>query len=213
MRDLEIRGAGNLLGAGAVRPHRRGRLRPLLPDGHRGGRRAEGRAGRASRPRSSSTCPSTPTCPRDYVGTRGRCAWRPTAGSPRSPTPAEVDDIRAEWEDRYGPPPAAGRRAARRRPAAGRVRAARRHAASPCSATPRASSASSLQGVAEGAAAAAGAEGGGQGRRSWSCRSPRAPAEVAAALVDLLRDLVPPPAETASEGPAGAAPALASATP
>ena len=38
MRDLEIRGAGNLLGAGAVGPHRRGRLRPLLPDGHRGGR-------------------------------------------------------------------------------------------------------------------------------------------------------------------------------
>ena len=45
MRDLEIRGAGNLLGAEPVGPHRRGRLRPLLPDGHRGGGRAEGRAG------------------------------------------------------------------------------------------------------------------------------------------------------------------------
>ena len=42
MRDLEIRGAGNLLGAGAVRPHRRRRLRPVLPDGHRGGGRDEG---------------------------------------------------------------------------------------------------------------------------------------------------------------------------
>ena len=45
MRDLEIRGAGNLLGAEPVRPHRRRRLRPLLPDGHRGGGRAEGRGG------------------------------------------------------------------------------------------------------------------------------------------------------------------------
>ena len=44
MRDLEIRGAGNLLGRGAVRPHRGGRLRPLLPDGDRGGGRDEGRA-------------------------------------------------------------------------------------------------------------------------------------------------------------------------
>ena len=72
MRDLEIRGAGNLLGAGAVGPHRRGRLRPLLPDGHRGGRRAEGRAGRRAASRSPSTCPSTPTCPREYVRARRR---------------------------------------------------------------------------------------------------------------------------------------------
>ena len=74
MRDLEIRGAGNLLGTGQSRPHRRRRLRPLLPDGHRGGGRAEGRAGRASRPRSSSTCRSTPTCPPDYVGQGGAAA-------------------------------------------------------------------------------------------------------------------------------------------
>ena len=33
-------------GRRAVRPHRRGRLRPLLPDGHRSSRRAQGRAGR-----------------------------------------------------------------------------------------------------------------------------------------------------------------------
>ena len=44
MRDLEIRGAGNLLGEAQSGPHRRGRLRPVLPDGHRGGRRDEGRA-------------------------------------------------------------------------------------------------------------------------------------------------------------------------
>ena len=44
MRDLEIRGAGNLLGEAQSGPHRRRRLRPLLPDGHRGGGRDEGRA-------------------------------------------------------------------------------------------------------------------------------------------------------------------------
>ena len=51
MRDLEMRGAGNLLGHRPVRPHRRGRVRPLLPDGHRGRGRAEGRGGARSRPR------------------------------------------------------------------------------------------------------------------------------------------------------------------
>ena len=40
-------------------------------------------------------------------------------------TPAEVDDIRAEWEDRYGPVPAAGRGAADRRLPARRVPPAR----------------------------------------------------------------------------------------
>ena len=43
MRDLEIRGAGNLLGLGPVRAHRRGRLRPLRPAGGRGGGRGQGR--------------------------------------------------------------------------------------------------------------------------------------------------------------------------
>ena len=83
MRDLEIRGAGNLLGAGAVGPHRRGRLRPLLRDGHRGGRRAHGRAGPRSRPRSRSTCRSTRTS-RATTSRATTCAWRRTAGSPRS---------------------------------------------------------------------------------------------------------------------------------
>ena len=45
MRDLEIRGAGNLLGGCAERAHRRGRVRPLLRARDRGGRRAEGRDG------------------------------------------------------------------------------------------------------------------------------------------------------------------------
>ncbi len=44
MRDLEIRGAGIAARRIAVRPHRGGRLRPLLPDGDRGRQRDEGRA-------------------------------------------------------------------------------------------------------------------------------------------------------------------------
>ena len=51
----------------AERPHRRRRLRPLLPDGHRGGRRDEGRAAKPSRPSSSSTCPTDAYLPTDYV--------------------------------------------------------------------------------------------------------------------------------------------------
>ncbi len=43
MKDLEIRGAGNLLGGRAVRTHRRRRLRPLRPAG-RGGRAGVPRA-------------------------------------------------------------------------------------------------------------------------------------------------------------------------
>ena len=109
----------------AVGPHRRGRLRPLLPDGHRGGGRAEGRDADASRPRSRSSCPSTPTSPRTTSSGRS-CGSRPTGAWPRSRPQAEVDDIRAEWVDRYGPVPAGRRGAARGRPAAGRVRPHRR---------------------------------------------------------------------------------------
>ena len=105
MRDLEIRGAGNLLGAGPVRAHRRRRLRPVLPDGHRGGGRDEGRAdppaGRDQARRADRRLPARRT-----TSPRRSCGWRPTGASPPSPTPAEVADIRAEWEDRYGPLPA-----------------------------------------------------------------------------------------------------------
>ena len=41
--DLEIRGAGNLLGQGAVGPHRPHRVRALLQHARRGGEGAEGR--------------------------------------------------------------------------------------------------------------------------------------------------------------------------
>ncbi len=42
MKDLEIRGAGNLLGGEQSRPHRRRRVRPLRPAGRRGGQRVPG---------------------------------------------------------------------------------------------------------------------------------------------------------------------------
>ena len=106
MRDLEIRGAGNLLGEAQSRPHRRRRLRPLLPDGHRGGRRDEGRAGPdAGRDQARR---ADRRLPADGLRRQGGAAPRgvPAAGR-RSRPPAEVDDIRAEWEDRYGPLPAA----------------------------------------------------------------------------------------------------------
>ena len=70
---------------GQIGPHRRGRLRPLLPDGHRGGGRAEGRAGRASRPRSSSTLPLDANLPAGLRRARRSCGSRPTAAWPRSP--------------------------------------------------------------------------------------------------------------------------------
>ena len=103
-----------------VGPHRRRRLRPLLPDGHRGRRRAEGRGGARAGRDQARPARSTPTCP-PTTSPRRSCGSRPTGGWPRSRTEAEVDDIRAEWEDRYGPVPDAGRGAARGRPAAGRV--------------------------------------------------------------------------------------------
>ena len=49
MRDLEIRGAGNMLGAAAKRPHHRRRLRALLPVAQAKRQRAQGRKGQAAR--------------------------------------------------------------------------------------------------------------------------------------------------------------------
>ena len=46
MKDLEIRGAGTLLGTETERPYHRRRLQPLYPASGRGGRGAESRHGR-----------------------------------------------------------------------------------------------------------------------------------------------------------------------
>ena len=193
MRDLEIRGAGNLLGAGAVGPHRRRRLRPLLPDGHRGGRRAQGRAGARCPSRSRSTCRSTPTC-RATTSRATTCAWRPTAGWPRSrrrptSTTSAPSGRTATGRRRRRPPRCSTS------PACASVRAARHPRRSRCSAAPRASSGSRC-------ASRRRCGCGGWCRRRWrrttarsSCRSAPAAHEVAAALVALLEELVPPEAD------------------
>ena len=124
MRDLEIRGAGNLLGADQSGPHRRRRLRPLRPAGGRGGRRGQGRAAARCPRRSPSTSPATPTS-RPTTSRPRTPASRPTGAWPATTTPSEVDDVGREWVDRFGPPPAGRRGAARAGPPAGRVPADR----------------------------------------------------------------------------------------
>ena len=52
---------------GPVGPHRGRRLRPVLPDGHRGGRRDEGRADPAAGRDQARRARPTPSCPADYV--------------------------------------------------------------------------------------------------------------------------------------------------
>ena len=75
MRDLEIRGAGNLLGLGPVGAHRRRGLRPLRAAGGRGGGRGAGRGAARRRRRSRSTSPATRTC--------RRTTWRPRTPASR----------------------------------------------------------------------------------------------------------------------------------
>ncbi len=122
MRDLEIRGAGNLLGADQSGPHRGGGLRPLRAHGGRGGGGAEGRgAGRAGRDQARPAA-STPSCRPSYVEREDLRleAYRRLA-TVKSMT--DVEDIRAEWTDRYGSPPAAAEALLAAGAAASRVRA------------------------------------------------------------------------------------------
>ena len=104
MRDLEIRGAGNLLGA-----DQSGHIAAVgydlyVPDGERGGGRAEGRGGpRAGRDQARAAARRLPA---DRLREPRGPAHRglPAPGC-RSPPTGEVDDIAAEWTDRFGPPP------------------------------------------------------------------------------------------------------------
>ena len=61
MRDLEIRGAGDLLGAEQSGPRRGARVRALRRDAPRGGRRALRASAGSPRGRCGSTRASTPT--------------------------------------------------------------------------------------------------------------------------------------------------------
>ncbi len=126
MKDLEIRGAGNLLGGEQSGPHRRRRLRPLRPAGRRGGRGVPRRWRAGARRGARSSCPSTPTC-RTTTSRASGCAWRCTSGWPRSaPTttstccaeelrrplrrPARAGGLAAAGGAVPGPGPAGGRR-------------------------------------------------------------------------------------------------------
>ena len=104
MRDLEIRGAGNLLGTGQT-----GHIAAVGYDlycqmvneaiaelnGDRG-------------PRAGRDQARAPARRQPPVGLRRAArtsASTPTAGWPRCTTVDDVDDIAAEWVDRYGPVP------------------------------------------------------------------------------------------------------------
>ncbi len=102
--DLEIRGAGDLLGAQAVRHDRRGRLRDVHADPGRGRRRAARRADpRASTiPRSPSTCP--PSSPTTTARTSASGSTS-TGASRRRATRTRSRETVTELTDRYGPPP------------------------------------------------------------------------------------------------------------
>ena len=125
MRDLEIRGAGNLLGTGQS-----GHIAAVGYDLYcqmvtEAVAELKGES-RASRPRSSSTCRSTPTCRRDYVDAEELRleAYRRLA--------AVTDRRRGRRHPRRVGGPlraaaAARRGAARRGPPAGRVRPPRHH--------------------------------------------------------------------------------------
>ena len=104
MKDLEIRGAGNLLG-GEQSGHIAGvgfDLYVRLVGEAVADFRGDGRA--RSRPRSRSSCRSTPTCRTTTCRASG-CGSRPTADRRRrAPRPAWPRS-RAELRDRYGTPP------------------------------------------------------------------------------------------------------------
>ncbi len=118
MRDLEIRGAGNLLGA-----EQSGHIAAVGFDlyvemvteavGELTGEIA------AAPDEVQIDLPITAHLPQDYIARDDvrMEAYRRLAAVTNL---ADVDDVRAEWVDRYGPPPPAGRRVARRRAAAGR---------------------------------------------------------------------------------------------
>ena len=126
MRDLEIRGAGNLLGeaqSGHIAAVGYDLYCQMVTEA------VAEMKGEPVRPPAEikldvpdRRLPAAPT-----TWPRRSCGSRPTAAWPRVTTAGQVDDIRAEWEDRYGPLPAAGRGAADGRLPARRVPPPRHH--------------------------------------------------------------------------------------
>ena len=103
MRDLEIRGAGNLLGA-----EQSGHIAAVGFDlyvemvteavGELTGELPEHPA------EVQIDLPVTAHLPRDYIA-RDDVRMEAYRRLAAVTTPADVDDVRAEWDDRYGPPP------------------------------------------------------------------------------------------------------------
>ena len=128
MRDLEIRGAGNLLGEAQS-----GHIAAVGYDLYCQMVTEAVAEMKGETPAVVGEIrldvPTDAHLPRDYVSNEASRleAYRRLAAVT---TPAEVDDIAAEWVDRYGPVPDGRRVAAHRRPAARRVppiEPARRH--------------------------------------------------------------------------------------
>ena len=149
MKDLEIRGAGNLLGG-----EQSGHIAGVGFDLYMrlvGEAVAEfrGEAGeRASSARSRSTCRSTPTCRTTTCPASG-CGWRPTAHWPSATTDDAVDAVRAGAARPLRPAAAGGGEPAGRRPVQGRLPALRDH---------RGVAAGPVRAVLPGAAARVGAD-------------------------------------------------------
>src|SRR5256714_9467388 len=104
MRDLEIRGAGNLLGA-----EQSGHIAAVGFDLYvEMVTEAVGElTGAVPEPPAEVQIdlPVTAHLPRDYIA-RDDVRMEAYRRLAAVTTPADVDDVRAEWEDRYGPPPA-----------------------------------------------------------------------------------------------------------
>ena len=169
MRDLEIRGAGNLLGA-----EQSGHIAAVGFDlyvemvteavGELTGEVPEHPA------EVQIDLPVTAHLPRDYIA-RDDVRMEAYRRLAAVTTPADVDDVRAEWEDRYGPPPPPARGVARRRAPARRVPAAR-HPGGVGAEGPGPARRLAPAQVAGGAAAAHGRRGARCSPTRWSCPSP-----------------------------------------
>ena len=205
MRDLEIRGAGNLLGqaqSGHIAAVGFDLYCQMVTEAV-----GELKGEPVEEPLDITIdVPADANLPRDYVQRDDvrMEAYRRLAAVTAE---ADVDDVRAEWEDRYGPPPA---------PAAALLDVARLRVE--CvrlgirTITVQRNTARIVghraEGVAEGAPAPAGAEGGGEGRRGGRPRErPRGGGGGHAGRPAAGAPPPPAPDSTADT------PALASATP
>jgi hypothetical protein len=103
MKDLEIRGAGNLLGgeqSGHIAAVGFDLYVRLVGEAVADFKGEGAEAARTSR----SSCRSTPTC-RTTTSRASGSGWRPTASSRRRRSEEDLEAVRAELDDRYGEPP------------------------------------------------------------------------------------------------------------